>query len=310
MDRIIGEFVGQEKGPLIILLGSLHGNEKAGIKAIEEVFRNLRNNRTPVRGTILGLRGNLQAYLENKRYIDYDLNRCWNEQHIENLKHHEGQHIFKEDMEVVTLNGIFEDYSLGDYTEMFLVDLHTTSSDNGNFIVVPEVFADHPVINALRLPVILDLEKHIKGALLKYAQKWGFISFAFEGGLMGSEVAVQLHMAGIWEILYTSGAIAGLPMNGTIQIGTLLQTFASELPHKLRVKFHHWITEDEKFLMKPGYNNFQKVSKDEIIAKDIYGEVRVPMDGLIFMPLYQQSGNDGFFIVEELDPLARLKYHD
>ena len=47
----------------------------------------------------------------------------------------------------------------------------------------------------------------------------------------------------------------------------------------------------------------QRVREGEIIAQDRHGEIIAPMDGLIFMPLYQRSGNDGFFIVEETGTL-------
>jgi len=304
MDRIIGAFEGKEKGPLIILIGGLHGNEVTGIKAIDHVFRKIEREGLKVRGKIVGLRGNNKAIARKTRYIDYDLNRCWTDAHLRKVSN---SHIlFAEDEELLELNQIFEELSSYEATQKICADLHTTSSDNGNFIVVPETTADHPVINALKLPLILDLEKHIKGTLLKYLTGKGYLAFAFEGGLIGSEVAVQLHIAGIWEILLTSGAIAPAQINGIMQIGTLLQTFASELPHKLRVRHHYWITEEDNFRMKPGYMNFQKVRSGEIIAEDRNGPIQIPQDGLIFMPLYQRSGNDGFFVVEELDPLRKI----
>jgi succinylglutamate desuccinylase len=304
MSRIIGELGGTKKGPLIILIGGLHGNELTGIKAIERVFNKIREDNLEIHGKIIGLKGNKKAIEKKERYIDYDLNRCWTEEHIQHLS--ESHYVFAEDEEVLELNSIFEELSSYESTKKVCVDLHTTSSDNGNFIVVPELTSDDPVINALKLPLILDLEKHIKGTLLKYLTKMDFLAFAFEGGLIGSEVAVELHTAGIWEIMLSSGAVSPDYINGIMQIGTLLQTFASELPHKLRVRHHYWITEQDNFRMKPGYLNFQKVKAGEVIAHDRNGPIQIPMDGLIFMPLYQRSGNDGFFVVEELDPLKRI----
>ena len=308
MSRIIGELGGTKKGPLIILIGGLHGNELKGIEAIERVFNKVKEDNLEVRGKIIGLRGNKKAIEKKERYIDYDLNRCWTEEHIQHLS--ESHYVFAEDDEVLELNGIFEGLSSYESTKKICVDLHTTSSDNGNFIVVPEITSDDPVINALKLPLILDLEKHITGTLLKYLTKKGYLAFAFEGGLIGSEVAVELHTAGIWEILLSSGAVSPDRINGIMQIGTLLQTFAAELPHKLRVRHHYWITEEDDFRMKPGYLNFQKVKAGEVIARDRNGPIQIPMDGMIFMPLYQRSGNDGFFVVEELDPLKRIDLSD
>lgn len=304
MSRIIGELGGKEKGPLIILIGGLHGNELTGIKAIERVFKKILEDKLVIRGKIIGLKGNKKAIDKKERYIDYDLNRCWTEEHIQHLS--DSHYVFAEDEEVLELNGIFEELSSYESTKKICVDLHTTSSDNGNFIVVPELTSNDPVINSLKLPLILDLEKHIKGTLLKHLTKKDYLAFAFEGGLIGSEVAVELHTAGIWEVLLSSGAVSPDQVNGIMQIGTLLQTFAAELPHKLRVRHHYWITEEDDFCMKPGYLNFQKVKAGEVIAQDRNGPIQIPMDGLIFMPLYQRSGNDGFFVVEEIDPLRRI----
>jgi succinylglutamate desuccinylase len=304
MSRIIGELGGKEKGPLIILIGGLHGNELTGIKAIERVFKKINDDKLEIHGKIIGLKGNKKAIDKKERYIDYDLNRCWTAEHIQHLS--DSHFVFAEDEEVLELNNVFEGLSSFEATQRVCVDLHTTSSDNGNFIVVPEVTSDDAVIEALKLPLILDLEKHIKGTLLKYLTRKGYLAFAFEGGLIGSEVAIELHTAGIWEILLASGAVSPERINGIMQIGTLLQTFAAELPHKLRVRHHYWITEEDNFHMKPGYLNFQKVKAGEVIAEDRNGPIQIPMDGLIFMPLYQRSGNDGFFVVEEIDPLKRI----
>ncbi len=304
MERIIGEICGDESGPLIILLGSLHGNETAGIKAIEQVFRRIETEKIHIKGRIVGIRGNIQAYRVRKRFIDYDLNRAWTEEQINRLKDNGKSLYFTEDREMLDLIHFFETMFNHNQEEKICVDLHTTSSENGNFIVVPEYNSDHPVIRALKLPLILDLEKHIKGTLLSYLGQKNILSFAFEGGMIGSEIAVKLHVAGIWEILITAGSIHVQQLNGLMQIGALLQTFAAELPYKLRVKYHYWITQEDEFRMKPGFINFQKVKQGDIIAEDRNGAIVAPMDGLIFMPLYQRSGNDGFFIVEAIDSLV------
>ena len=304
LNRIIGEINGKQPGPLIILMGSLHGNETAGIKAIEEVFRKIEDDQLPIRGRLLGIRGNIQAFMEKKRYIDYDLNRAWTDEQILRLRTNGKSLHFREDGEMLDLLDFFDSiFNLNGNQEKIFVDLHTTSSENGNFIVVPEIYASHPVIRALRLPLILDLEKHIKGTLLSYLVKKDMLAFAFEGGLIGSKIAVRLHVAGIWEILVTCGNIRREQVN-EIRIGALLQTFAYELPYRLRVKYHYWITDEDEFRMKSGFVNFQRVSAGEVIATDRNREIVAPLDGLIFMPLYQRSGNDGFFIVEEIDNLV------
>ncbi len=53
--------------------------------------------------------------------------------------------------------------------------------------------------------------------------------------------------------------------------------------------------------MEPGFTNFQRIFKGQVLAKNNKGDVLSPVDGNIFMPLYQKQGNDGFFIVQPVE---------
>ena len=39
--RIIGKYTGEDRGPLLICLAGMHGNEPAGIQALELMFKML-----------------------------------------------------------------------------------------------------------------------------------------------------------------------------------------------------------------------------------------------------------------------------
>ena len=60
-DRIIGHIQGDKKGPTIIFIGGIHGNEPAGIFALDHVMRQLHESSMAVSGTIYALAGNLKA---------------------------------------------------------------------------------------------------------------------------------------------------------------------------------------------------------------------------------------------------------
>ncbi|MGI9543346.1 MAG: hypothetical protein ACR2MX_08810, partial [Cyclobacteriaceae bacterium] len=167
------------------------------------------------------------------------------------------------------------------------------------FIVIPEDEAHNPVVKSLKQPVVIDLDKYLKGTLLKFMHDRGFLSFAVEGGMIGSPEAVQLHVAGIWELLNAAGVVESSP-DSLLAYKEILDSFSDGLPSHIKVLYHHWIDDEDHFKMVPGYNNFQPVNEGEVLAHDKGGEVTAPMKGLIFMPLYQESGNDGFFIVEEI----------
>jgi succinylglutamate desuccinylase len=304
MKRVLGVIEGKQEGPLNILIGGLHGNEVAGIKAINEVLHAIRIHRIPVNGTLVGLAGNLQAIARNQRFIDYDLNRCWTEEFVEQVYHKD--HALAEDIELKTLHQTIIEYKDHDYPAKIVIDLHTTSSEKGNFIVVPKDEATNPVVQRLRQPVVIDLDQHLSGTLLRYLQNHGFLAMAFEGGLIGSSQAIDLHVAGIWEILKTSGAIAPDVDSSFIHSVKKLDQYSDRLPDFVSVKYHHKITESDGFSMNPGFENFQPVVKGEVVASDINGPIKAPVSGLMFLPLYQTWGDDGFFIVEEVSRMELI----
>ncbi|NJL74167.1 MAG: murein peptide amidase A [Saprospiraceae bacterium] len=89
--RIINRYDGHEHGALLIALGGMHGNEPAGVKAIETVFEMLaqepsKNSNFRFKGRFLGLRGNLSALHAHCRQIEKDLNRQFTTQNIHRLK--------------------------------------------------------------------------------------------------------------------------------------------------------------------------------------------------------------------------------
>ncbi|GJM30312.1 MAG: hypothetical protein DHS20C17_29470 [Cyclobacteriaceae bacterium] len=297
MKRVLGVVEGKSGGPLIILLGGLHGNEVAGIKAINKVLQVIHQNQVPINGTLVGLAGNLQALASNRRFIGYDLNRCWTEDFINRVYHQ--QHTQAEDIELKDLHQIIMEFKNHEYQKRLLIDLHSTSSEQGNFVVVPGSEAMNPVVQSLQQPVVIDLDQYLSGTLLKYLYGQGFFSLAFEGGLIGSPEAIELNVSGIWRMLEASGAIGSAHINGSMKSGKKVRSF-SRLPNFVKVRYHHKISELDKFVMHPGFANFQRIKAGQLVASDRNGPVYAPVSGLMFLPLYQSSGDDGFFIVEEV----------
>ncbi len=300
IERIIGEIKGEIPGPLVICIAAIHGNESQGYYAFQEILEAIEEHNIKIKGKIVGILGNIEALKSNQRYIDYDLNRCWTGDFMSSIfsgtKPQQS-----EDNNVVELNKIIEQYANAEgYTQKVIIDLHTTSSDNGNFIVVPEDEGFHPVIKALHLPVVIDLDKYLEGTLLSYFHKKGFVSFAFEGGLMGTLDARELHKSGVWEVLDAAGSISHHDHHELDYYENKLLAYAQGLPSVVKAFHRHWVEPDDGFVMNPGYSNFQKVAKGEVLAVDKHGDIAAPDGGLIFMPLYQKEGNDGFFIVNEV----------
>lgn len=300
MNRIVGKIKGKYNGPLVLLVGGVHGNEKESLMALDRVFERLAGDAITVYGEIAGIRGNQRALEVDRRYLDYDLNRCFTVSHLEYLRSKNARLNKSEDHEAFELIRMIDDFAKQNNPIKLLVDLHTTSAARGNFIIVPEFYANHPIVESLKLPVIINLENFLKGTLSIHGCDEGFLGMAFEGGQIGSSEAVDLHEAGIWMILTASGAVKGLDPKFIDKCSQVLMDQTEGLPGKVRVNSMHMVHEGSEFAMKPGYYNFKPVERGEALAHDKNGEIVSPRDGMIFMPLYQKQGNDGFFIIEEL----------
>lgn len=306
MDRVLGIIEGEESGPLVMCICAIHGNEQVSIRAFERVHDAIKHHNIPFRGKFIGVLGNIPAVLANKRFIDVDLNRVWTEKHIKSLVTKPKEEYRSEDREMMELLHLISEVDSDAHEIKIIADLHATSSENGNFIVVPLGEEENDIIRALHLPVVVDLDKYLEGTLLGYIHKSGFISFAFEGGLIGSDQALQLHISGIWEILESAGCITHNDHINEDHYANQLMTISQELPKKVKVLYRHWVEPEDEFEMEPGFINFNSVKKGQLLARDIRGNIHAPYDGLIFMPLYQKEGNDGFFIVEEVTSTVDL----
>ena len=299
MERIIASVEGSLDVPLMILVGGIHGNEISGVRAAEDVLNTLTLNSVPLRGRVIGIRGNLQALEIDKRYVDHDLNRSWIKEMVNRA--YENPDATAENQEVIEILDFFDSLPVRAHAPKILVDLHSTSSEKGDFIIIPEDESKNPIVKALSLPIIIDLNKHLEGTLLQYMHERDYVSFAFEGGAVGTDEAHPLHVSGIWELLYAAGMISQETRNTYSRYDQYITQHHLELPKRVSVLYHHKVKSDHQFNMKPGYHNFMYVKKGEVLAEDRQGEIRAVHDGMIFMPLYQNEGDDGFFIVKEVE---------
>lgn len=295
--RVIDAIEGSGTGPLLILIGGLHGNEKEGILAIKRVFAVLRENNCAVNGKIIGLRGNLKALQVNQRFISYDLNRCWTKKHANYLRQSKHNWALPEDEEARALLDIIDEYAGNDqYSEKILADLHTTSSDSGAFLIIPEYFARSGVVKALNVPVITNAEHYLKGTLMVHACDQDFISFSFEGGQMYTHSAVEVHETGIWTMMKALNMMDDFPGYAE-DLLNFRHYQSSPAPEYFKMIHLHRVHQNDNFRMNPGYRNLSVVKRGEEIAYDYRGAIRSPEEGYIFMPLYQDTGEDGFFLV-------------
>jgi len=312
-ERIIGTFEGETPGPLILVIAALHGNEPAGVRAMEMVLAALEQERRDnpnfqFRGRLVGLIGNLQAFRTRQRFLEQDLNRMWTEDFLEGIKASNQENLTKESREVQHLFDCIaaECESSNTATTVFL-DLHTTSAEGGVFSIPTDEDESLLLAQHLGAPAIVGLQASIPGTLLGFAIKGGFsshpppstlhpICVAFEAGQHESPQATTRSAIAIVRCLRAMKSIA---LKDVLYFeANLTLPFLANIPPIVRFRYAHHIEAEAGFKMRPGYVNFQPILQGEHLADDVHGPVLSPDNGLILMPLYQAKGSDGFFIVQ------------
>ena len=292
-ERHLGRY-GDGKGPTVIAVGGIHGNEPAGVHAITHVLSTLKERRAPFQGRFFGLSGNLKALRLGVRYINTDLNRLWQP---DILAGHNGQDLAEYE-ELCDIRSNLESIIRSVDGPVTLLDLHSFSGDGPPFVISDEVDDFQEILRGLPFPVILDLSEKIAGTMNHYMGSIGHRAMAIEGGQHNDPYTVTNLTLFLWLFLLKRGYITDefAPSEWIDREWNRLISRTGHLPRRIRVNYRHEIQEGDMFKMFPGFQSFSPISQGEPLATDRHGIIRAPSSGCILMPLYQGQGNDGFFV--------------
>jgi succinylglutamate desuccinylase len=307
MNRILHQINGKEKGPLLIIIGSIHGNEHAGIIAMNKFFKKLEDelDQNPgfyMSGRIVGLVGNLNATRQKLRFIDEDLNRMFIPERILNLKKSDPQNT--EESELKELIQVIEnEINQAENQMVGILDLHTTTAEGGIFLIPAENESSIEIAKQLNAPLIHGFLNELNGTLLHYFngnayQHVKLHTLCFESGQHDDPNSSELACSMIIQFFSALGGFLQEDIEDKHKL--LLEDNSITLPKEAKLVYRHSIQSDDKFLMRQDkvYKNFDPIQKDEYLADDIHGKIFAPCQGFILMPLYQKKGNDGFFIIQ------------
>ncbi len=299
--RELGRYSGRQPGPLVICIGGIHGNEPAGALALEQVLKKLHESNPPFRGELLALAGNVNALNDGVRYRQQDLNRMWLPERVRQLKAQPSHSTTAEDAEQRELLNIIETALAGHKGEAVFLDLHTTSSEGSPFAIISDTLTNRRLALELGVPIILGLEENLDGTILNYINELGHAAIGFEAGQHRSPVSLRNHEAAVWITLAAAGCLKPYYVNELYELRQSLKRAAAGVPRVMELRHRHGISEADKFVMQPGFFNFSRVAKGQRLATDRRGDIVAPEDSLLFMPLYQSQGDDGFFLVREVN---------
>ena len=298
-ERVIGRY-GTLPGPRLICLGGLHGNEPAGVLALRRVLSTLHETKPPFNGQIVAIAGNIRALRAGRRFLERDLNRGWSPRGMQRAETSPGAPA--EDGEQAQLIAVLRKELEGDRSGINVIDLHTTSADGPPFLTLADTIRNRAFARRIGLPLVLGIEEQINGALLEVITTAGPVTMGIEAGQHDDPVSVDHHERAVWMALIAGGHLAEEDLPEAESMREALGEASRDLPMIFEVRYRKPVDDGDGFTMRPGYLNFQRISAGEVVGHDRDGPVTAPEDGRIFLPLYQDQGDDGFFVVRDVRP--------
>ena len=298
--RIIGRIQGAHSGSTVVFFGGIHGNETSGVFALYQAIRELKGKKKNIYGNIYAIAGNLQALEKGKRYCEEDLNRMWTTEQVKGLSS-EKDELHGEKLEQYEIWQNIQQILAEESGPFYFMDLHTTSSETIPFIVVNDSLLNRKFAEQLPVPMILGIEEYLDGPILSHINELGYVSFGYEAGQHDDLASFQNQLAFIYLCLVFAELIDRNEIDYYHYYEQLAKHTATSRDI-FEIVFRFRIYNGDKFVMSPGFVNFQKVKKGQQMGTRNGKPVVAKHDGRVFMPLYQSQGSEGFFEIRKVHP--------
>ena len=131
--------IGKETGKNTVILAGVHGDESYGVRMLEKLIPKLNITK----GKVTFIYANLEAIKQNKRFIEYNLNRCF-------LKNQPKE--IEDSLEGKTAKEIMPYLEEAD----FALDLHASGTPNSTPFIIcqPQTFEFTKILSILQKNII------------------------------------------------------------------------------------------------------------------------------------------------------------
>ena len=250
----------------VVLSGNIHGNEVGSIPGLVELAEKIASGSLMFPHKLTVLLGNPEAALENKRFIETDLNRCF-------LNRPEDTHETRRAQELIPI------LSQAD----LLIDFHQTIRQTERpFYIFPR----HPL--SLSWAVQLGASNTYVDATPKPGTSTTRCADEFVWLMGKPAITIELSEKGFNQNAETITRRV---------IHALLTTNISQLPDSKPAEILHTIHREaygsSQRRLRPGLTNFTPVVAGENLAKANSPEIIVPHSGYLLFPKYPPESNDG-----------------
>lgn len=302
VNRLVGHLAGKKPGPTVIFLGGVHGNEPAGILALNRVMAELEGKEEFISGNVFAVSGNISALEKGERFSRQDLNRMWTREKVRRLKTIEEQGLEDEEAEQYEINKFLRALMKENTGPYYYFDIHTTSSNTIPFITVNDSLLNRRFTTRYPVPKIMGIEEYLDGPILSYINEVGYIAFGFEAGQHDDPAAVDNAVSFAYLSMCYTGTLGVDDFDIASHHDHLAGT-SSDLGDVYEIFYRHEVVQGENFKMLPGFTNFQKIRRGQILARSKEKTIKSKSNARIFMPLYQDQGQDGFFTIRAVWPV-------
>ncbi len=304
---VIERVTGVGSGPLLLCIGGLHGNEPAGVRALEAIIEAVAARRRLLRGEFIAVAGNLQALEAGRRFLAYDLNRAWTPARVSavrSLDAANGSALQHEDLEMLRILDVLDEVAERRRGPVYVLDIHTTSGGGGAFTTASDLPHNKRFAMAIPAPLVMKLDQHLEGTFNSYMDHLGYTSAVFECGQHEEADARVRAASAVWLAIHAAGLLDWGDVPEAAAAYRALRHAYRGLPRVLESTYRHPVEPADRYRTRPGFRNFQRVRVGDVVGDDRHGEVVVPKSGRLLMPLYQEQGEDGFFVVRDTAGIA------
>lgn len=292
--RLLYDLTIDQSLPTLIFFCCIHGNEKAGYEALKTVTHFIEKHKNSAKANFYAIFGNKEAYIQNQRFINKDLNRIWTKSHL--FESSRKVSYVSEYNDLIEIYNILHKVLKDKKGPIYCIDLHTTSGPTRPFIVMNDSIKNRDFVKHLGYPVIFNIESFIEGALLNMLSDLGHVSFGFEAGEHTSTDSVKEFKLFCYRVISNLELI---DLQSFISEG--IESYLKSKPAKYyEIVFRQNLEPQDSFEMIGNFLNFHKLKKGERIAILNDEIISAPSGYRIFMPLYQKKGEDGYFYIKRI----------
>ena len=276
MEKVI-ELKGSQDGPTSMILVGVHGDEKCGIDALEELLPALEI----VRGRVLIAYGNPHAIKQNVRFTETNLNR-----------------MFKSDDLLSEDDKKTYEYQRAQFIKPYLnqadaaLDIHASHTPGSRPFIISEPKA-LDIVSRLPISLVVSgFDQLEPGGTDFYMNKKGGIGICVECGYLQDPATTDTAKESILSFLRMREHTEG-------------ETKKTE---QLRIDMYHiHLTHTDAFVLTKPFDDFESITQGQLIGMDGEIEIRAPKNGVIlFARNRDRVGAEAFLLgeVKEKNDLA------